>query len=136
MFTDPRQQPEVSPRRLWFGFVATAIAWASAGCLDVIIAWRACTHQEDFGIPPEHSYARILAGLLALALLLISVVSGIISYRNWKRLSASKAFLDAQAVERREFLAVLGVIITVTLGMGIVWLALPPIFIDFCWRAR
>ena len=30
----------------------------------------------------------------------------------------------------------IGVIITVTLGMGLVWFAIPPIFLDICWRAR
>ena len=40
------------------------------------------------------------------------------------------------AVERREFMALLGVIVSVTLGMGIIWLALPPLFLDLCWRAR
>jgi len=133
--SDPKDASEISQRRLWFGFVASAIAWAAVGCLDVIVVW-ACAHQEDFGIPPAHPIGRILCGLLAAVLLIVSIYSGIVSYRNWQRLSGHQLFLNAQAVERREFMAVLGVIITITLGMGIVWLGLPPIFLDLCWRAR
>lgn len=136
MSTEPWTRNAVSPRKLWFGFVASAVAWVGAGCLDILVTWRACQHQEDFGIPNPHPYIRLLYGLLALGLLVISVWSGLTSYRNWRRLSAQKDFIEAEGVERHEFMAVLGVIITVTLGMGILWLALPPIFLDICWRAR
>jgi len=126
----------VSPRKLWFGFAAAGSAWAVLGMVDIVIAWRACNHQESYGIPGPHPYVRLLYGLVAIAFLTFAVWSGVISYRNWQRLSTQRAFLEAQAVERREFMAVLGVIITVTLGMGIVWLGLLPIFLDICWRAR
>ena len=126
----------ISPRKLWFGLVTSAIAWVSVGCLDIVVNWRACMHQEDYGIAGPHLGARILIGALALAWLAITIAAGVTSYRNWKRLSAQQPILDAQAVERREFMALLGVIISVTLGMGIVWLALPPLFLDICWRAR
>jgi hypothetical protein len=101
-----------------------------------LITWRACTHQEDFGIPSSQSGVRILFGIVALALLLVTIVAGLISYHNWRLLSGRTRVLDAEAVERREFMALLGVIVSVTLGMGIVWLALPPLFLDICWRAR
>lgn len=131
----PNDPSAVSQSRLWFGFLASVVAWAAAGCLNVVIVWL-CAHQEEFGIPPAHPVARLLFGLLALVLLIISIYSGVVSYKNWQKLSAHPAFLQAQAVERREYLAVLGVLITATLGMGILWLGLPTIFLDLCWRAR
>jgi hypothetical protein len=133
----PENGSEISERRLWFGFIASFIAWCSAGCLDVMVVW-ACAHQEEYGVPPPHPLARVVFGLLAVVLLVLSLYSGIVSFRNWQKLSARahQKFLDSQAVERREYMAVLGVIITVTVGMGIVWLALPPIFLEFCWRVR
>lgn len=136
MSTEVWVDAEISPRRLWFGFATSAVAWVSAGCLDILVTWRACQHQENFGLPAPHPYVRLLYGLLAISLLAVSVWSGVTSYRNWKSISAQKKFIEAQGVERHEFMAVLGVIITVTLGMGILWLALPPIFLDICWRAR
>jgi hypothetical protein len=51
-------------------------------------------------------------------------------------LSAQPGILESLAVERKEFMAVIGVIVSITLGMGIVWLALPPFFLDLCWRAK
>jgi divalent metal cation (Fe/Co/Zn/Cd) transporter len=73
---------------------------------------------------------------LAVALLALTIVAGVTSYRNWRALSQQARLLEAPAVDRREFMALLGVIVSVTLGMGIVWLALPPLFIELCWRAK
>ena len=136
MDTDVETKTRISPRKLWFGCIATALAWTGLGWLDIVITWRACQHQENFGLAGAHPYIRQLYSLAAVALLIISIWSGVVSYRNWHLLSAQKDFLESLGVERQEFMAVLGVIITVTLGMGIVWLALPPIFLDICWRAR
>jgi hypothetical protein len=126
----------VRPPRLWFGFVASAVSWVTLGCLDILITWRSCTHQENFGIPSAHPAVRIAFGVVAIALLVITIGAGFTSYRNWRSLSARDHLLDAEAIERHEFMALLGVIVSVTLGMGIIWLALPPLFLDICWRAR
>jgi hypothetical protein len=126
----------VAPRRLWFGFVTSAAAWMSLGFLDILICWRACTRQQGYGIPDPHPWARVLFFVLALALLALTLAAGFTSYHNWRKLSLDRSLLDAQAVERREFMAIVGVIISVTLGMGIIWLALPPLFLDLCWRAK
>jgi hypothetical protein len=121
---------------LWFGFAASALPWVALGCLDILITWRACMRQEDFGIPDPHPAVRIVFAVLALILLMITISAGVASYRNWRALSAQPGLLETHAVERREFMALLGVIVSVTLGMGIVWLALPPLFLDLCWRAK
>jgi hypothetical protein len=145
MATDPQNNESlpamtherfVAPRRLWFGFATSAAAWMSLGFLDILICWRACTRQQGYGIPDPHPWARVLFFVLALVLLALTVAAGFTSYRNWRKLSFERSLLDAQGVERREFMAIVGVIISVTLGMGIVWLALPPLFLDLCWRAK
>jgi hypothetical protein len=126
----------VEPPRLWFGFAASAASWITLGCLDILITWRACTQQQNFGVPAAHPGVRILFGIVTLVLLLVTIAAGLTSYRNWRALSGHNHVLDAEAVERREFMALLGVIVSITLGMGIIWLALPPLFLDICWRAR
>jgi hypothetical protein len=137
MSTEPiASPPPVPTHKLWFGFVASAIAWTSLGCLDILITWRACMHQEDFGIPSPRPEIRILFVVVAFTLLVLTVTAGITSYGSWRQLSSQRSLLHAQAIERQEFMALLGVIISVTLGVGIVWLALPPLFLDLCWRAR
>jgi hypothetical protein len=131
----PESAP-VTPRKLWFGFASSAAAWVALGCLDLLITWRACMTQEDYGIPIPRPEVRVLYFVLALVLLALTVSAGVTSYRNWRNLSEQSGLLDTQAVERREFMALIGVIVSVTLGMGIVFLALPPLFLDLCWRAR
>lgn len=126
----------VPPRRLWFGLATSACAWVALGCLDIVIEWRACTLKEDYGIPPAHPEIRIAFAALAVLLLCVAIAAGITSYRNWRSLSGERHLFQTKAVERQEFMALLGVIVSVTLGMGIVWLALPPLFLDLCWRAR
>jgi hypothetical protein len=125
----------ISSQRLWFGLVASAVAWVSLGCIDILINWRACMHQQDYGIPNPHPVARILIGVVALLLLAIAVGAGSISWSNWRRLS-THPLLEGEAVDRNQFVALLGVIVSLTLGVGIVWLAIPPLFLDICWRAR
>jgi hypothetical protein len=111
-----RARSPVRPRRLWFGFTASAVSWILLGCLDILITWRACTHQENFGIPSAHPAVRIAFGVVAVALLIITIGAGFTSYRSWRSLSARDHLLDAEAVERHEFMALLGVIVSITLG--------------------
>ena len=84
--------PPISHRELWFGFAASAASWVSLGCLDILITWRACMHQENFGIPSAHPGVRILFGIVALVLLLVTIAAGLTSYRNWRALSAAATF--------------------------------------------
>lgn len=124
------------PKRLWVGFVGPIIAWILLGCVDITITWRACQHQENFGIPSEHpavSWAFFAVGLLFVA---VTAGAGVVSYRNWRRLSQAPKMLDTPAVPRGEFMAVVGVILSVTLTAGMVWMALPSLFLDLCWRAK
>ena len=133
---EAREGRPVPPRRLWFGTATAAAAWVLLGCADLVITWRACTVQYDYGVPEPHSDARMIYFVLALVLLAITVVAGFTSYRTWRSLTAQSTMLHSHAVERREFLAMGGVIMAITMGMGMFWLALPPLFLDLCWRAR
>lgn len=135
MATEENTSAAVSSRRLWFGLLTSAVSWVSLGCIDILINWRACTHQEDYGIPPTQTGARILIGAIALFLLMLSITAGVTSYKNWRSLS-QQPLLEAEAVERRQFMAYIGIIVTITLGVGILLLAMPPLFLDICWRAR
>lgn len=126
----------VPRRRLWFGFAGSVAAWALLGCVEVVITWRACMHQEHFGIPSEHPGVTWLYFFITLALLAVTIAAGVVSHRNWRRLSGRPRMLNSHAVERGEFMAVFGVIVSITLGVGIVFLALPPLFLDLCWRAK
>lgn len=126
----------IPPRRLWFGFSASAIAWGSLGVIDILILWRACTHYGEFGLPVSHPGARILYVIVSVALLATAVAAGVTSWRNWRALSSKSRLLDAEGVDRREFMALVGIFVSITMGMGILWLTLPPFIIELCGRAR
>lgn len=126
----------IAPRRLWFGCAGSAFAWVALGCFDITVTWRACIMQEEWGVPKEHATATALYMLAALVLLGTTVSAGWTSYRNWRQLATKRDLIETKAMDRREFMAVAGVIVATTMGMGIIWLALPPLFLDLCWRAR
>lgn len=141
MSTDPRSDPRprllaLSPRKLWFGFAGAVFSWIALGCADTVIIWRGCMHQQDYGCPASDPWVRALIFAVTLLLLAVTVGAGMISYRNYRWLSEQRKMLDSLAVPRGEFMAVIGVILSVTLSISIVWAALPPFFLELCWRAK
>ena len=73
--------------------------------------------------------------VVSLVLLAIAIIAGVISYRNWRAMSFESSS-GLQAVDRSEFMALSGIIISITLGVGIVLLTIPPFVLNLCWRAR
>lgn len=137
MATEERSRTVVVPsRRLWFGLVTAAAAWVSVGIGDLLVEWRTCMRYGSPMPPPGHDLGRGLAFGLALVLLIIAITAGITSYRNWRRLSQEGQLVEALGTERPEFMALMGVFVSVTLGMGILWLSLPPLIITVCQRAK
>ena len=137
MSTDVTTREEmVPPRRLWFGVVASTVAWFGLGIADMFITWLACVHQEQFGGPSYHPAARVLYIASGVCLLGLTAIAGFVSYRNWHRLAGVTRLLSAEAYDREEFMALAGLFISVTLGAGLVWLCLPLFIIEMCMRVR
>ena len=130
-----RPQP-VPPSKLWFGLATSAAAWVALCFTDLMIVGQVCGYASEYGVTRTHEVARWFLFGIAVVLFLIAVTSGVTSYRNWRAISQHDDMLTANAADRREFMGVLGVIITITLGAGIVWLALPPLIVEFCVRAK
>lgn len=126
----------IAPRKLWFGFATSAGAFTLLGFLDVLVVWRTCTSFGHGTGVTGHEDARVLSFCISLALFLLTSTAGLVSYRNWRSLSRSNRLMEAEATDRREFMALLGVFISFTMAMGIFWLSLGPLFIVFCQRAK
>lgn len=128
----------ISSRRLWFGFSAAFLCWFGLGIADVLITWRECLHEEAFGLPSRHPGLLALNIIVFLALLAISITAGIVSYRNWHILSGekSKNVFEAQAYRSQEYVAMIGVIMSVALTVGTIWFGLPLFIIQLCSRVR
>lgn len=136
-FTSSRSEVATpSPSKLWFGLTVSAVAWLLLGTVDLLLVWNECAHQQRYNGEGPHPVSRILSFAISMILLLVAVAGGVTSYRNWRSLSHQPNLMETNATDRREFMALLGVIISVTLGMGIVWLSIPPLLIQLCERTK
>lgn len=137
MTTSSGNSRDIAPRRLWFGFASGAIAWSIAGTFDVIVAWHTCLGGA-LGSTAVFTQTglRVLLGVITLALLAITTAGGIVSYRNWRTLSETTDFLEAEARGRKQYMAMSGVLINTALGVGIIWFAIPIYMLSVCVRAR
>lgn len=132
----PTRPAEIRPTRLWFGLVATSVAWFSLGLAEMFITWRACLHNEEFGNASSHPADMIAAYIVTFLLIGLVAVAGLVSYLNWRRLSTQRTILQAEGRGRSEFIALLGVYISVTLGVGMIWMGIPLFILRLCARVR
>jgi hypothetical protein len=135
-YENPAIREQVSTKRLWFGFAGAALAWSLAGLLNVILAWETCMGSKfgtgvftDAGI-------RILLGFITFGLLAVSVAAGAVSFRNWRRLSRESNIVEAEGRGREEFMAIFGLIVSISLAVGLVWFAIPIYLLGICQRGR
>ena len=130
------QPSDVPPKRLWFGFSGAAAAWILAGVADVWLAWVACMgHEVGSGVFTSVGM-RIMLGVITFGLLAVATAGGLVSFANWRRLSESHDFIEAEGRGRKQFMALVGVFISVSLGIGIIWFSIPIYILGICVRAR
>jgi hypothetical protein len=129
-------QADIPPKRLWFGFSGAAVAWIIAGIVDAWLAWVACMgHEAGSGVFTSVGM-RVLLGVITFGLLAVATAGGLVSFANWRRLSQSREFMDAEGRGRQQFMALVGVFISVSLGIGILWFSIPIYILGICVRAR
>jgi hypothetical protein len=102
----------------------------------MLITWRACVHEEQFGGPSSHPGALALYFVMWIVLFGLVTFAGTMSYRSWRTLSGARKLLAAEGQERKEFMSLAGLFISLTLGVGMVWLCLPLFILQMCARAR
>ena len=137
MSTEITNRSATAPNgRLWFGLAASAGAWFGIGIADMFITWRACLKQEEYGGASSHPGARALYFLFTFALIGVAVLAGTMAFRSLKRLTGLTDLLRAEGHELKEFMAIAGVFVSFTLGMGMVWLCIPLFIIQMCLRSR
>lgn len=130
-------RPGAVPNRfLWLQVSGAAIAWLGLRLADVIISWLSCVHQEQYGGPSFHPISRVLFFAFTILLFGLAFLTGVASYRSWRKLSQARDLVQAEASERKEFMALAGLFISLTLGFGIFWLSLPLFLLQMCARVR
>lgn len=135
MIEVPTPPPHPGPGRVWYGMGTGAGAWLLAGAVDAIVAWEACTGRKAGGVftsTGEHW----LLGIVTFGLLAATVVAGVMAVRNWRQLGGGQKLIYAEASGRKEFQALVGLIVSVSLGVGLVWFALPIYLLASCVRVR
>lgn len=131
-----RAVPIPSARRLWFGVVASGAAWFLVGIAEMFITWRACLHNEEFGNASQHSSAMVAAYVVSFFLLGLVATAGFLSYNTWRRLSTQRSLMEAEGRGHHEFIALVGILFSITLGAGMVWMCIPLFIIRLCARVR
>lgn len=134
----PSQNPpnRVSPRRLWFGFTGSAASWVCLGFGYVLITWWACVENGQLGGGTPRPGAALLYCAAAVLLIGLAFAAGFTSYRNWRQLSTARTLAEAEGRGRAEFMALIGVFISFTLGIGLLWLTIPLFILNLCVRVR
>jgi len=136
MASDNAIRPIVSRKRQWFALWGPAAAWIVLFFANIVITWQACLHHEQLGGASSHDGLLILNMIVFLALLATAITAGILAYRAWRMRAGPGSFIYAEAEDRHEYMAMIGVLMTVTMGIGILWLGLPLWIISLCVRTR
>lgn len=137
MASDSTIRPEpIGEARLWFGVAMGFFGWFLAATAGMFVTWRVGLHNEAFGnaCPAPWAYAAAI-GSIGL-LLALTVVAGITSLRSWRRLSDEPGIIEAEGRSRKDYMAQLGVMVSLMLGMGIVWMLIPHFILQYCLRMR
>jgi hypothetical protein len=129
-------RPHISPGRLWFGFAGSVASWIALGIIDLLITWRACLGQEQYGGARLEPGLKVLYFVVTFLLLLTAISAGGVSFRNWRELSRGGSLANAEGRGREEYMALIGVFVSFTLGVGIILLGIPLAIIELCVRAR
>jgi hypothetical protein len=118
------------------GVVVSGAAWFLVGIAEMFITWRACLHNEQFGSASSHPSATAASFVVSFFLLGLVAAAGFVSYYEWRRLSTQPSLVEAEGRGHHEFLALVGVLFSITLGAGMVWMCLPLFILRLCARVR
>jgi hypothetical protein len=137
MASEPTTRPvSVRPARVWLGIVVSGAAWFLVGIAEMFITWRACLHNEQFGNASSHPSATAASFVVSFLLLGLVAAAGFVSYYEWRRLSTQRNLLEAEGRGHHEYLALIGIFFSITLGVGMVWMSLPLFILRLCARMR
>ncbi|HTZ57500.1 MAG TPA: hypothetical protein VMB49_05355 [Acidobacteriaceae bacterium] len=135
-FEQTSRSDAVEPKRIWVGVVAAGAAWFLLGIAEMFITWRACMHNEEFGNASRDVPAMAAAFAVSFFLLALVAAGGFFSYQTWRKFSTQPRLAEAEGHSVQEFLSLLGIFFSVTLGAGMVWMTLPLFLLRLCARVR
>lgn len=126
----------LKPERLWFGSAGAAFVWFAIEMVNVALAWEACTGGLAGTGVFTQSGMRTLLGVLTFISLGIAVLAGLTSYWNFRTVCRDDDLASTEARDRREFMSLVGMVVSISLGIGIIWFILPIFILNVCGRVH
>ena len=132
MTTLSREPLPVPNARLWAGVVLAPVAWAVAELLGYVLVARAC----DRGTRSMMAHAGLTQDVVAVVLGIIATVGLAIAVANWRCVRDSSTEEEQTTWGRAHFMALGGVVASALFVLGILFFALPPLFLNACDQVR
>jgi hypothetical protein len=131
----PQDAPPVANARLWAGVLLAPAAWSVAELLGYFLVARACDRDPPSGV----AHAGIAQDIVAVVLGLIAIVGLVIAIANLRSVGdvGDRETPGVPTVRgRARFMSLAGVVMSALFVLGIVFFALPPLFVNWCNQAR
>jgi hypothetical protein len=115
--------------------VAAPVAWLAQGTIGWFIAAHTCA-EETRRISP--ATARIWIGAITIVAIVVSVAGLMASRQLWRApmVATESGAVPAAVTERVRFVGLVGLVICVTLTLGLVLAGFPMILVRGCGEAR
>ena len=121
--------------RLWAGVLLAPAAWSVAELVGYFLVARACDRNAPTGV----AHAGVVQDIVAVVLGIIGVVGLVIAVANLRSVGdvGDSEMPRVPTVRgRARFMALAGVVMSSLFVLGIVFFALPPLFVNWCNQAR
>jgi hypothetical protein len=108
---------------LYTGFLGAPILWAMQFQLSYMLVPWVCTHRNAWLLPTVH-----------LAFFLLSAITGVLSWREWRRVGATPpSSQEQETIARTKFLGAMGLMSAALFSLVILAQAVASFFLDPCW---
>ena len=129
------EQPPVANVRLWAGVLLAPAAWTVAELLGYFLVARACDRDPPSGV----AHAGITQDVVAVLLGVIAVAGLVLAISNLRSVGdvGDREMPGVPTARgRARFMSLAGVVMSSLFVLGIVFFALPPLFVNWCNQAR
>jgi hypothetical protein len=136
MTTDPSSHESASRGRPgWGPIVAPPVAWLAQGAIGWFIAAHTCADSRR---PISPAIARVSIGALTVVAIGIAVWGLLASRHAWqaRSIAVNSGATPTAVVERVRFVGMLGLVICISLTLGLALAGLPALLVKGCGEAR
>jgi len=119
-------------RRLWFSILGPPTAWTLAELVGVASVRAICTTGNGPAALATWQWLLLLG--IPVAAAIIAAAGLLVGVGSFCRTSGGMRFLHAEGVDRVQFMAMAGIIISSFLLLNIIYFGVMPVIVDPCLR--